>query len=217
MRIAWARFTRALRGSGAEARREGLGGAVAPRAALLELETALKALAAPEQIADDGLPMGQYPDDPDQVPTWWTLAEGWHQDWGKRYTAPPTRRAYEAALAEITARVEAAPGGTLFDALPADQSAERFLAYLQGEIGDDQESVMFTSDELTEVYADWCRNVEHRHPSSENFMRAALKRMDGVDSKQRRVPDAGRERRVWTFTIFRTETVETAQPLRKVA
>lgn len=222
MRIAWQKFTRAMRGLGAGTGRDSLGGEVAPVPVIME----------PSGPVDDGLPMGVYPEDADAVPYWWHAAKGWHDTWGMRYTAPPTKRAHAAALAAIEAAERAEDAEILFPPLSADEAARRLLDYLQADL--EHETLVLTSDELGEIYEDWCRNVEHRRPAPDNFVRAAFKRLSSVRSKQVVIAGEGRTRKVWTYTVFpasaETDTVaETdtlpfaqplpieAQPLRRVA
>jgi hypothetical protein len=166
----------------------------------------------------DGIAPGEWPEDPYATPAWMEAVIDWHLDLGLKLPRYRCRHEFDEQLQRCRELAEAQP---LKKALSPEVSAERFLGFLREEMGSDGNLVL-ASSELTDFYHDFCAD-DRRHPSPENFLRAALKRLPGVECRQVRVPDAPGRKRTFAWVITRDpETVSfnpvaTIEPLRAAA
>lgn len=191
------------RGRGAGMRRDALGGAISPRP-------------VGDEPHGDGLAVGEYPLDLDAVPDWVRRCEAWHASIGRRFPTPRTRREMDLALERLRRDLEPEVETELLPPLPPDESAKRFLGFLRASMDDTETTLVLTPQDVTDAYLEWCQS-EHRHPSPDNFVRAALKRLPGVTPHQVRVPGPGRKR-TWTLLVDRCPQIERVEmPALRVA
>lgn len=152
----------------------------------------------------------EWPDDADQVPDWRIKYEQRAASIGMVLPPIRTLRQHLNAIAKCEAVIlarEAASVSVLLDALPGDEAAVRFLAWLR----ETDRVGTHNNETLSGFYADYCAG-ENRKPTAENTLRDALKRLPGVSKKQTPYYPAGRQRQRLTEWVIAPEATSIPWP-----
>lgn len=158
--------------------------------------------------------MGCWPDDPDQTPGWVRDLEARCRETGLQIPIYQSRTEFDAAVARCLAAIEVSETGDQFPAAtqsslaPALGSHDAALGFVRTLLMSGR-PVEMASDELTATYLDWCAG-QQRHPTPENLVRDAMKRLPGVSRRQQSRGRSGAQRirpTVWCFV----PTSKTAQ------
>lgn len=168
-------------------------------------ETPLPALSwgdCDDDIEPDGF---EWPEDWDAVPSWRLAAESRAAEIGVHLPRYRTRREFEAARERCLAKLDGTggslpPPAPLIEIKPAftsERTARAFVNHIM-----DSGGGQFSNEQLSERYLAFCRDVLHRHPAPENFVRQNLRKMRGVHVGQldTRAEDGRRVRpTLWTI------------------
>lgn len=142
------------------------------------------------------LPIGQWPDDPNEVPAWRLDLERRANDINLILPSYRTRGEFEMAVSMCADKVAEETIEPLAPALPPEDSARGFLKWLR----ETDACGEYTDERLREAYGRYCQATRVQ-PSADAYVRKYLKDLGGVSKALGRGPAVGKRERPTIWTI----------------